>query len=62
LLEESRRRHGFVKKREGEVGVVGELGRELFGKGGEEKEEKGVRKGYSEEEERLRLLKGNSGR
>jgi len=57
LLEEIRRRHGVGKKREGEVGVVGELGRELFG-GKKEEEEKGVRKGYSEEEERLRLLKG----
>ena len=58
LLEESRRRHGMSKRREGEVGVVGELGRELFGKGGEGEEEKGARKGYSEEEERRRLLKG----
>lgn len=46
------------KRREGEVGVVGELGRELFGKGGEGEKEKGARKGYSEEEERRRLLKG----
>jgi hypothetical protein len=34
------------------------LGREIFGGKGEVEEEKGVRKGYSEEEERRRILKG----
>jgi len=63
LLEESRRRHGISRRRDGESGVVGELGRELFGrKGGDAGEAdeggKGRRRGYSEEEERLRLLKG----
>jgi hypothetical protein len=55
LLEESRRRHGLVGKREGEKGVVGEIAGQLFGK----KEEEVVSgKARSEEEERLRLLRG----
>ncbi|KAM0689718.1 hypothetical protein Q7P36_010589 [Cladosporium allicinum] len=46
LLEESRRRHGMSKRREGEVGVVGELGEGVVweGRGGGEGEgcEEGV--------------------
>lgn len=66
LLEENRRRHGVGKRREGETGVVGELGRELFGRNGEDGGEKemgegGAKKGRSEEEERLRALKGGGG-
>lgn len=62
LLEESRRRHGLVGKREGEKGVVGEIAGQLWGKS-EEEEHVGVGgKGRSEEEERLRLLKGGSRR
>lgn len=57
LLEESRRRHGLVGKREGEKGVVGELAGQLFGK--KEEEVEGVKgTGRSDEEERLRLLRG----
>lgn len=57
LLEESRRRHGLSGRREGEKGVVGELAGQLFG-GKTEEEEVGSGKGRSEEEERLRLLRG----
>ena len=60
LLEESRRRHGLAGRREGEKGVVGELAGQLWGRKGEEEEvlEGGSGKGRSEEEERLRLLRG----
>lgn len=58
MLEESRRRHGLVGRREGEKGVVGELAGQLFGKREEEVVEGERGKGRSEEEERLRLLKG----
>lgn len=59
LLEENRRRHGLVDKREGEKGVVGELAGQLFGKGEEDKSAGDVQgKGRSEEEERLRALRG----
>lgn len=60
MLEESRRRHGLAGKREGEKGVVGELAGQLWGRKGEEEEvlEGGSGKGRSEEEERLRLLRG----
>ena len=58
LLEESRRRHGLAGKREGEKGVVGELAGQLWGRKGEEEVEGGSGKGRSEEEERLRLLRG----
>lgn len=67
MLEESRRRHGVLGRREGEspTGVVGELGRELFGGSGKDGDGKvgaeggeGSRRGRSEEEERLRVLKG----
>lgn len=61
LLEESRRRHGLAGKREGEKGVVGELAGQLWGRKGEEEMEVvegGSGKGRSEEEERLRLLRG----
>lgn len=59
LLEESRRRHGLVGKREGEKGTVGELAGQLWGKGdGDAVSEEGHGKGRSEEEERLRALRG----
>ena len=59
LLEESRRRHGLAGRREGEKGVVGELAGQLWGKKGEDEVvEGGSGKGRSEEEERLRLLRG----
>jgi len=59
LLEENRRRHGVGRRREGETGTVGELGRELFGrKEMEEGNVGGEKKVRSEEEERLRALKG----
>ena len=58
LLEESRRRHGLVGRREGERGVVGELAGQLFGREEEGVGEGGRGKGRSEEEERLRLLGG----
>jgi hypothetical protein len=58
LLEESRRRHGLSGRREGERGVVGELAGQLFGGKEEEVVEGGSGKGRSEEEERLRLLRG----
>ena len=57
LLEESRRRHGLVDKREGEKGVVGEIAGQLFGKKEDEVEAVSGR-ARSEEEERLRLLRG----
>jgi hypothetical protein len=58
LLEESRRRHGLVGKREGEKGVVGELAGQLWGKSEEDADVSMGGKGRSEEEERLRALKG----
>lgn len=58
LLEESRRRHGFVQKREGEKGTMGELAGQLFGKGEEDAPKSATGKGRSEEEDRLRALKG----
>jgi hypothetical protein len=58
LLEESRRRHGLVRKREGEKGVVGELAGQLWGKSEDDAEVAMGGKGRSEEEERLRALKG----
>ncbi|CAK3868024.1 hypothetical protein CBER1_03130 [Lecanosticta acicola] len=68
LLNEHRRRHGLggarrLEEGEGMGGTVGELGRELFGGKGKEGEkgEKGVGVGRSEEEERLRALKGRRG-
>lgn len=58
LLEESRRRHGMVAKREGEKGVVGEIAGQLFGKSEGEAVGESVQRVRSEEEERLRLLRG----
>lgn len=65
LLEESRRRHGLVKGREGERGTVGELAGQIFGR--REREEgadgEGKERVRSEEEERVRALRaGRTGR
>lgn len=45
-------------RREGERGTVGELAGQLFGKGGEEDKQVEGGRARSEEEERLRALKG----
>lgn len=58
LLEESRRRHGMVAKREGEKGIVGEIAGQLFGKSEGEAVGDSAQRVRSEEEERLRLLRG----
>lgn len=58
LIEENRRRHGMGGKREGEKGTLGEIAGQLFGKKEGEEDRVGGERARSEEEERLRALKG----
>lgn len=62
LLAESRRRHGLAKRIDGEGGgTVMELGRELVGANKKIKADE-VNRAVSEEDEKLRALRGKMGR